>query len=132
MITPESLAKSGTEHGEQAALFCYAQQQCRDNPNSFWGLLFAIPNGNKRDASVAAALKAEGVKAGVPDIMLPVARGGYHGLFVEMKRAYGVPSDNKPHQRDRQRRLADQGYCVAVCYGWTEARGIIELYITFS
>lgn len=61
-------------------------------------LLFAIPNGGERAAPVAARMKAEGAKAGVSDLMLPVARvvrsgtignwpyGLHHGLFLEMKR----------------------------------------------
>ena len=47
--------------------------------------LFAVPNGGLRSKTEAARLKAAGVKAGVPDIMLAVARCGFHGLFIEMK-----------------------------------------------
>lgn len=39
----------------------------------------------KRDKATAVALKRQGVKAGVPDICLPVARNGYHGLHIELK-----------------------------------------------
>lgn len=48
-------------------------------------LLFHVPNGGKRNAAEAARFKAMGVKAGVPDLCLPVARGGYAGLYIEMK-----------------------------------------------
>ena len=41
--------------------------------------------GGKRDAKTATILKRQGVKAGVPDLHLPVARGGYHGLYIELK-----------------------------------------------
>ncbi len=44
-----------------------------------------MPNGGKRDKATAAVLKRQGVKAGVPDIMLPAARAGYHGLYIELK-----------------------------------------------
>ena len=46
-------------------------------------LLYHIPNGGKRDAQTAISLKRQGVKAGVPDLHLPVARGGYHGNITK-------------------------------------------------
>jgi hypothetical protein len=48
-------------------------------------MLHAIPNGGHRHKATAARLKAAGVKAGVPDICLPVARGDWHGLYIELK-----------------------------------------------
>ena len=48
--------------------------------------VFAIPNGGKRDAAEAAHMKRQGVRAGVPDLCIPLARGGYHGLVIELKR----------------------------------------------
>ena len=56
-------------------------------------LLFHVPNGGKRNAAEAARFKAMGVKAGVPDLCLPVPRGGYAGLYIEMK--YGKKQDNR-------------------------------------
>jgi hypothetical protein len=52
-------------------------------------MLFAIPNGGARHKAIAGKLRAEGVRAGVPDICLPVPRGEYHGLFIELKRPKG-------------------------------------------
>ena len=52
-------------------------------------LLHHIPNGGKRGKAEAAKLKRMGVKPGVPDLHLPIARGGFHGLYVEMKRLDG-------------------------------------------
>ena len=49
-------------------------------------LLFAVPNGGDRHVAVAAKMKAEGVKAGVPDYLLPVRSGGYIGLITRMER----------------------------------------------
>ena len=49
-------------------------------------LLYAVPNGGFRNKTTAAHLKEEGVIPGVPDLVLPVARGGYFGWYGEMKR----------------------------------------------
>lgn len=47
--------------------------------------LFAIPNGGFRTKTTAARLKDEGALAGVADLFLAVLRGGWGGLFIEMK-----------------------------------------------
>ena len=113
------------EGAEQATLFNWAGMQ------SIWypelELLFHIPNGGKRSKSEAARFKAEGVKPGVPDICLPVARGGYHGLYIELKRRSG--SHATDYQRDWLERLSNQGYKAAVCHGWEEAASMITKYL---
>jgi hypothetical protein len=78
-----------SEHDEQVNLFHWADIMSPQYPEL--ALLHAIPNGGKRNINVARKLKEEGQKAGVPDICLPVPRGEYHGLYIEMK--YGR---NKP------------------------------------
>ena len=67
-----------SEHAEQVALFKWAEFAAARWPELT--LMHAIPNGGHRNKITAARLKAEGVRAGVPDICLPVARGGWHGL----------------------------------------------------
>ncbi|MFZ5586118.1 MAG: VRR-NUC domain-containing protein [Thermodesulfobacteriota bacterium] len=89
-------------------------------------LLHAIPNGGDRHMLVAAKLQGEGVRRGVPDLCLPVARGGYHGLYIEMKADKGRPSE---HQRWWISRLREQGYRVAVCWGRHEAINTIMDYL---
>lgn len=92
-------------------------------------LLHAIPNGGYRNKITAAKLKAEGVKPGVPDICLPVARGRYHGLYIELKTRQGKISTKQ------QTWLADlkgQGFKALLCRGWTTARQAIETYLTLT
>ena len=90
-------------------------------------LLFAIPNGGERNVIVASKLKAEGVRAGVPDLLLAVPRHNGHGLFIEMKKAHGGrPSDK---QKTMLTQLADNGYATAICHGWIEAKATIEHYL---
>jgi hypothetical protein len=89
-------------------------------------LLFAIPNGGARHPAVAGKLKAEGVKAGVPDLLLPVARRRWNGLFIEMKSAKGRVS---PAQKEWIDALDAQGYRCEVCYGAEAAFDAILGYL---
>lgn len=89
-------------------------------------LIFHIPNGGSRDKREAANLKAQGVKAGVPDLFLPVARNGCHGLFIEMKFGKNKPTDK---QKEWLHELAAQGYRCDVCYSADEAIFVIEAYL---
>lgn len=89
--------------------------------------LYHIPNGGSRNHIEAAHLQKQGVKPGVPDICLPVARGGYHGLYIELKRrAGGVVSKS---QKEWLSFLARQGYCACVCRGADEAMNVILKYL---
>ncbi len=112
---------------EQAALISWAELYESVYPEL--ALLYHIPNGGKRDRAVAAKLKAQGVKPGVPDLCLPVPRGKYHGLYIEMK-------DGKNKTTDDQDKwlaaLSAQGYAVKVCYGCAAARKSIEKYLNLK
>ena len=112
---------------EQEALFEWAAYNVGKYPEL--RLLYHIPNGGRRDPKEAAFLKRQGVKAGVPDLCLPVARKGYHGLYIELK--YGR---NKPTQDQRRwlSELSKQGYCVVTCYGWEQAKTWIEGYLDYK
>ena len=115
---------SRSEHTEQVALFRWAALAKSRWPELM--LLHAIPNGGHRHIQVARRLKAEGVKAGVPDLCLPVARGGWHGLYIELKTATGRLS---AEQGEWLTALETQGYRVAVCRGWQGAWRVIEEYL---
>lgn len=130
---PRALQRS--EHDEQRELFAWAEIAKGRWPEL--ALMFAIPNFSGRLGKVppvaairqAQKLKAEGRKPGVPDVLLPVARGGYHGLFVEMKRANGVPSDVSDEQREWLEVLGANGYRCAVAFGFQEGRAAILDYL---
>ena len=84
-----------------------------------------IPNEGKRSLSYAARLKRMGLRSGFPDLLVPLARGGYHGLFIEMK--YGKNTTTK-EQKEWLERLSAEGYACAVCYNAAEAIKTIESY----
>ena len=75
-------------------------------------VLFAIPNGGKRNAKEAAIMKGEGVTAGVADLFLMHAAKGCNGLFIEMKYGDGVQQDT---QKDFQRKATRESYRYVVC-----------------
>lgn len=86
--------------------------------------LFAIPLGGKRHIVTAMRMKATGSKKGVPDLMLPVARQGYHGLFVELKLPEYETRKDGGRSAEQLRwglDLSEEGYKVAVAYGWQQA-----------
>lgn len=118
--------RNDREHQEQVALFRWAELNKRKHPAL--ALMFAIPNGGHRHIAVARKLKAEGVKAGVPDIFLPwpaLQSRNACGLFVEMKAKGGKVSDSQAEWKD----LLSEFYQVVVCWSWTEAAAAICEYL---
>lgn len=113
------------EAREQEALFRWAAYERGKWPEL--AALHHIPNGGSRNKAEAARLKAQGVRAGVPDICLPAARGCYHGLYIELKRRKGGRVSEA--QRQWLEYLEGAGYCARVCHGWDEARETIEKYL---
>lgn len=113
-----------SEYDEQVALFQFARVFGGRVPEL--DLLLAIPNGEYRHKATAARLKAAGVKAGVPDVFLPVARDGKHGLWIELKAGKNRTS---AFQNLWLKDLHMQGYAAVVCYGWVEAAAKIVTYL---
>ena len=95
-------------------------------------LIYHVPNGGHRHKLVAIKLKGQGVKAGVPDLVLPMARGGYFGLYLEFKAT--VPNDAavSASQHAWIRRLNDQGYLAIVCRGHFDAMEQIRAYLRLA
>ena len=99
------------------------------------GLLWChVPNGGQRHPAVAKKLKAEGVKAGVPDVLIfneaewSIDTHGwmdnmYNGLALELK-----VGGNKPTaaQVEWHERLRKNGWRVEVCYTLDEVFGILR------
>lgn len=85
-----------------------------------------IPNEGKRSKSYGARLKRMGLRKGFPDLIIPLVRGKYHGLFIEMKYNGGKTSTD---QDDWLNRLASEGYACAVCYSAEDAIRLIEKYL---
>ena len=157
-MTPDQLAKSGTEHGEQRALFQFltvaaehgfdvAWRFSDEGPTAFIGSpkvgvpclkrIYAIPNGGLRDKITAAKLKHEGVKPGVPDVFVPLPCRAYAGLYVEMKRSADKATKRRAgttstEQEDWIAYLRSVGYAVSVCFDWRSAAKDIQSYVEMA
>ena len=114
-----------TESNEQQTLFEWARRMEGRWPEL--KLLYHIPNEGKRSARTGARMKEEGLRSGVPDICLPVARGGNHGLYIELKRRKN--SRVTQDQLKWVERLAKEGYVAAICLGCDEAISLISRYL---
>jgi hypothetical protein len=90
-------------------------------------MIIAIPNGGYRDIKEAARLKKEGVYRGVPDLFIPVAKQGFHGLWIEMKIK---PNTLTEAQHKVRQELLNAGYQHYVCYSFDEFMNIVKLYFS--
>lgn len=91
-------------------------------------LLYAIPNNSGYLRPVTRAkLMREGRKPGVPDLCLPVARGGFFGLYIELKRTKGGALSE--HQKRWIDELVSEGYCALRCDGAEKALAVLDWYL---
>lgn len=112
-----------SETTEQITLFDWAKRT--ENILPELALMYHVPNEGKR--SNGGILKAARLKSGVPDVCLPVANNGFHGLYIELK--FGKNKATKA-QEEYMAMLDAQGYKTAVCYGAEEAGEEILAYLT--
>lgn len=89
-------------------------------------LLYAVPNGGRRDSVTGAKLKAEGVIAGVSDLNLDVANRFYHGLRIEMKTRTGKQRES---QQEFQKAVEAAGYKYVVCRSVDEFVEVVKRYM---
>lgn len=92
-------------------------------------LIYAIPNGGERNKIVAAKIKAEGVLAGVPDLHIPVAKQGFHGLYIEMKAGRNKPTDS---QITIMEKLSNERFRCEVCWSLDEFIKVVDNYFNNS
>lgn len=107
-----------SEHQIQSAYFKWADLQISTNRFPGLDLIHSVPNGGTRNKLEAVNLKRTGTRPGVPDVQLPVARGGFIGLAIEFKAPDGNPSKE---QRERMNRMQQEGWCVTLCWDWEAA-----------
>lgn len=123
-----------SEHSEAVRLMYLVRLHEKMHPELRW--LFAVPNGGHRNKVAAGKLKAEGVKPGVPDYLLPVASHLPHaelrvdkwrGLAIELKRTRGGRTSDE--QADWIAHFDSECWRVAICKGHEHAWAVICEYL---
>jgi hypothetical protein len=124
--SPSTKPAGPSEHQEQCAVIAWWRlaHSCYALPE--WALA-AIPNGGARDMITGARLKAEGVRRGMPDLLLASARGDYHGLFIELKVGSNKPSSEQIAFMDH---LNHAGYRAVVHWSADDAIAEIKAYLS--
>lgn len=91
--------------------------------------IFAIPNGMRTSATQGRILKAEGMLAGVSDLILMVPCKGYHALCVELKTEKGRQSDS---QKAFQKAVEAQGYKYIIVRSFDDFRKQVTEYLNYE
>lgn len=113
----------------QINLFTWARNRLVLRKYPDLDLLSCSLNGVKLSKAQAGKAKAAGMLQGEHDIKLPVARGGYNGLSIEMKAGRNKPT---AEQLWYAKRLQEEGWKVAFHWDWEDARDEIERYLALS
>lgn len=92
-------------------------------------LIYAIPNGGKRDIGTAVKLKNEGVKSGIPDLHVPIGRKGFLSLYVECKTDKGSLTKK---QLEKHAQLTALGNLVETVRSVEEGLRVVVNYYDFS
>ena len=113
------------ESAHQQQVIEWARMASRSAKYPMLEMLHCSLNGVKLSKSQAGIAKGQGMLSGVPDLFLPVPRGKYHGLYIEMKHSTNTLTDN---QKKFLQNAANVGFAVSVCYSAQEAIKRIEDY----
>ncbi len=123
------MAKVRSEHLEQKEVVQYFRKTWPDLKLCLWACPSGFVAGGKNKFAIINKLKAEGWNKGVSDLALSIPRHGYHGLFIEMKKANGKDSDLSAEQVDFIAMMRAQGYRAEWCAGAEEAIRLINEYM---
>lgn len=102
-----------TEHAEQCAVASWLRAQ------GVW--FFAVPNGAKMGPAEAAKMKREGLRPGIPDLLI-VDKG--KRIALEMKRREG--GRVSPEQASAMAHLGGEGWMCIIAHGAEDAIGVLK------
>lgn len=89
-------------------------------------IIFAIPNGGKRNAREAAKMKCEGVLAGVADLFIAQPVKNCSGLFIEMKVKTGTQTES---QKKFEADIKSKGFEYTICKDFDDFKKKVENYL---
>lgn len=92
-------------------------------------VIFAVPNGGKRNSREAGRMKSEGVTSGVSDVILLISRNGFNSLCIEFKTPKGKQTDL---QREWQEHAERHGNKYVICRSFEDFRGVVQEYLANS
>lgn len=118
------------EGNEQAVLMRWLLgEKMRGEPvGDLYDVTYHVPNGGQRSKSTGAAMKRQGVKSGVSDLVIMDARGGWFGLYMEFKASPPHTAALAPSQHDWLSLAHDRGYCAVLAVGLEEAKTVLRRY----
>lgn len=135
---PRKLKADGTprarpvdwEGQEQAVLIRWLLgEKKRGEPvGQLYDAIYHVPNGGQRSKSTGAAMKRQGVKSGVSDLVIMDARGGWHGLYMEFKASPPHTAALAQSQHDWLAQAEARGYCAVLAVGLEEAKRVLDEY----
>jgi len=114
------------EQQNQEALFAWTKNPATLAKYPALDLLSSSLNGVKLTMMQAVFAKRGGMLKGEWDVRLPVARGGYIGLIIEMKAGKNTLTKE---QKYYEMRMKAEGHYACVCYDWLSAKAVIENYL---
>lgn len=117
--------KRGSENEIQADYFAEIALHRRKHPQI--EMIHAIPNGAHKSKIARVVYSLTGLKSGVPDVFVPSARCGFHGLYIEFKTKIGRLTEN---QKWFIAKLKAEGYLVATCRTSEEAVSLTLGYLS--
>lgn len=108
-----------TEYEEQCKLAEYLDMK---------GYLWChVPNGGNRNPITGKKLKRQGVKPGVPDVLIfDIPRYNWNGIAIELKRSNGKPSDLRETQKEWLGELESRDWITRVAFGADDAIDWLE------
>lgn len=121
------------EGNEQAVLIRWLfGEKTRGTPvGQLYDAIYHVPNGGVRSYKTAVAMKRQGVKAGVSDLPVRQARGGWHGLYLEFKATPPRDADLSDSQFEWLEGSEYEGYCAELALGLEEAKAVLREYASW-
>ncbi len=111
------------ESAEQVTFFNKIR---REYPDTYGKLAFHVRNEGKKHRNEVAKQKAEGLTAGVSDIII----AGNPSFICELKRRDKTKSRLPKDEKEYLELSARLGAFVCVCYGWEEAWKAFEDWLS--